>query len=85
MSTHSCSYVITQSCSNAVDKIMRIQVSKSSINVKTKICGGGHDGHDFDMVIGARWANLSISETADPLGRSHTVVYNRMVHKKNIW
>lgn len=47
--------------------------------------GGGHDGHDFDMVIGARWANLSISETADPLGRSHTVVYNRMVHKKNIW
>lgn len=41
MSTQSCGYVITQSCSNAVDKIMRIQVSKSSINVKTKICGGG--------------------------------------------
>lgn len=41
MSTQSCGYVVTQSCSNAVDKIMRIQVSKSSINVKTKICGGG--------------------------------------------
>ena len=34
------------------------------------------DLSDFEcgMVVGARWAGLSISETADLLGFSHTII-----------
>ncbi len=55
---------------------------KQSIRMGKKV-----DLSDFErgMVVGARWAGLSISKTADLLGFSHTTIscLQRMVRKRD--
>lgn len=64
-------------------KIMQIEVKSFSFSISIKHQKGALSDLDHGWVVGARWAGVNISKTADLLGFSHISVYKEQCGKKH--
>lgn len=75
---HLCSYPVSQSCGSSeahhadTGQALQLMFTSNTSNIRMKKC----DLCDFNhgIVVDARWASLSISESANLLGISYTIV-----------